>query len=170
MLTEVGTMNLFIFWKTHEGKHELVTPPLDGTILPGVTRDSILQLSRQWGEFTVSERPVTMRELCVASEEGRIVEMFGSGTAAIVSPIKHVRYVLERGADGSVTKFKVDNNYGAKIGSALVIVVYCFQDLMIPLDPKDPKSQAGPLTRRFSDTIMSIQYGEKEHPWSVLVD
>jgi len=53
MLTEVGTMNLFIFWKNKEGRTELVTPPLDGTILPGVTRDCILQLTRKWGEFDV---------------------------------------------------------------------------------------------------------------------
>ena len=42
---------------------ELVTPPLDGTILPGVTRDSILQLTRQWGEFEVSERQLSIKEL-----------------------------------------------------------------------------------------------------------
>ena len=108
MLTEVGTMNLFVFWKTRDGQLELVTPPLDGTILPGVTRDSILQLSREWKEFRVSERPVSIQELCEASDEGRIVEMFGSGTAAIVSPIKKIRYVLERDSkDGRITKFKV---------------------------------------------------------------
>ena len=44
------------------------------------------------------------------------------------------------------------------------------KDLNIPLDPKDPKSQAGVLARRFSDTIMSIQYGEVKHPWSVRID
>lgn len=42
---------------------ELVTPPLDGTILPGVTRDSILQLCKSWGEFTVSERQLTIKEI-----------------------------------------------------------------------------------------------------------
>lgn len=42
---------------------ELVTPPLDGTILPGITRDSILQLCRDWGEFAVSERQVTIKEI-----------------------------------------------------------------------------------------------------------
>ena len=47
-----------------DGKsRELVTPPLDGTILPGVTRDSILQLCNTWGEFTVSERQLTIKEL-----------------------------------------------------------------------------------------------------------
>lgn len=42
---------------------ELVTPPLDGTVLPGITRDSILQLARSWGEFQVSERYMTLLEL-----------------------------------------------------------------------------------------------------------
>lgn len=175
MLTEVGTMNLFIYWKTPEGKRELVTPPLDGTILPGVTRDSILHLSRQWKEFEVSERPVSMRELAKASDEGRIIEMFGSGTAAIVSPIKMVRHVQERNADGVAVKFKVGDEDDLR--SALCAstdlspfsVSLFHQDLAIPLDPKDSSSQAGPLTKRFSDTIMSIQYGDVEHPWSVLV-
>ncbi len=42
---------------------ELVTPPLDGTILPGVTRDSILQLTRSWGEFEVTERQLSIKEI-----------------------------------------------------------------------------------------------------------
>ena len=108
MLTEVGTMNLFILWKLPTGEVELVTPQLDGTILPGVTRDSILQLTKEWREFKVSERPVSMRELLHANEEGRILEMFGSGTAAIVSPIKKIRYVMERSpTDGSTLQYKV---------------------------------------------------------------
>ena len=49
-VTEVGTMNQFFFWEKKGGGRELITAPLDGTILPGVTRDSILSLCRQWGE------------------------------------------------------------------------------------------------------------------------
>jgi branched-chain amino acid aminotransferase len=56
-VTEVGTMNFFVFWKNDKGENELITPPLDGTILPGITRDSILTLMRELGEFKVSERP-----------------------------------------------------------------------------------------------------------------
>lgn len=55
-VTEVGTMNFFVFWKNEDGEDELVTPPLDGTILPGVTRDTILTLMRELGEFKVSIR------------------------------------------------------------------------------------------------------------------
>lgn len=85
-------MNFFMYWTNEQGERELVTPPLDGTILPGVTRDSILSLARQWGEFKVSERALTMPMLRRAVEENRVHELFGSGTAAIVSPIKNVRY------------------------------------------------------------------------------
>lgn len=93
-ITEVGTMNCFIFWINEKGQKELVTAPLtDGTILPGVTRDSILSLARTWGEFEVSERPVTMKELILAINDNRLLEMFGSGTAAVVSPIKRIKYL-----------------------------------------------------------------------------
>jgi hypothetical protein len=76
-VTEVGTMNCFVFWKNEQGERELITPELDGSILPGVTRDSILSLARQWGEFKVSERKFTMKDLVKADKEGRIIEMFG---------------------------------------------------------------------------------------------
>jgi len=86
-ITEVGTMNQFFFIKTKQGGRELVTAPLDGTILPGVTRDSILALTRQWGEFQVSERPYSIHEIVAAVKEGRLIEAFGAGTAAIVAPV-----------------------------------------------------------------------------------
>lgn len=56
-VTEVGTMNLLMYWKNENGEDELITPPLDGTILPGVTRNSLLTLMREWKEFKVSEKP-----------------------------------------------------------------------------------------------------------------
>ncbi|KAI9295048.1 branched-chain amino acid aminotransferase II [Neoconidiobolus thromboides FSU 785] len=91
-LSEVGTMNCFVLLKNKSGEVELVTPPLDGTILPGVTRSSILGLARQWGEFKVSERRINMKELEEALKENRVIEMFGSGTACIVSPIREILY------------------------------------------------------------------------------
>jgi branched-chain amino acid aminotransferase len=58
-----------------------------------VTRDSILSITRDtWKEFKVSERKITMPEIVKAVKEGRLLEMFGAGTAAIVSPIKRIRY------------------------------------------------------------------------------
>jgi len=133
-VTEVGTMNFFVLWKNERGEKELITAPLDGTILPGVTRDSILQLCREWNEFTVSERPFTMKELVKAIKDDRVVEVFGAGTACIVSPVKNIGY------EGT--------------------------DYAIPL----ALGNAGELTQRLADTIMSIQYGEVEHPWSVVID
>ncbi|KAL5362803.1 aminotransferase [Aspergillus floccosus] len=94
-VTEVGTMNLFIALKNKDGQKELVTAPLDGTILEGVTRDSVLGLARERlvpKGWTVSERKIRMSEIAEASEEGRLIEVFGSGTAAIVSPVRSISY------------------------------------------------------------------------------
>ncbi|KAI9886970.1 MAG: Mitochondrial branched-chain amino acid (BCAA) aminotransferase [Watsoniomyces obsoletus] len=93
-VTEVGTMNFFAAIKNREtGRKELVTAPLDGTILEGVTRDSILALARERLEpegWVVSERKMTMKELADAADEGRLLEAFGAGTAAIVSPVRRI--------------------------------------------------------------------------------
>ncbi|XP_036601856.1 branched-chain-amino-acid aminotransferase, mitochondrial isoform X3 [Trichosurus vulpecula] len=91
-LTEIGTMNIFIFWTHKDGVLELVTPPLDGTILPGVVRRSLLDLAQMWGEFRVSERHVCMSELLLALREGRVQEIFGSGTACQVCPVHRILY------------------------------------------------------------------------------
>jgi branched-chain amino acid aminotransferase len=80
-LEEIGTMNVFV--KLGE---TLVTPPLSGTILAGVTRDSIITLARARG-VTVEERPISLEELQAAHGAGRLREVFGTGTAAVVSPI-----------------------------------------------------------------------------------
>jgi branched-chain amino acid aminotransferase len=93
-VTEVGAMNVFAFLNNKStGKKELVTPPLDqGIILPGVTRRSIIEMTAEWGDFDVTERKITMPELIKANAEGRLIEMFGSGTAAVVSPIGGIHY------------------------------------------------------------------------------
>ncbi|XP_062387716.1 branched-chain-amino-acid aminotransferase, mitochondrial isoform X2 [Sardina pilchardus] len=91
-ITEVGTMNLFIYWTTESGEKELVTPPLDGIILPGVTRQSLLDLARDWGEFKVTERTLTMKELMDSLAAGRVLEVFGAGTACVVCPVGSLLY------------------------------------------------------------------------------
>jgi branched-chain amino acid aminotransferase len=95
-ITEVGTMNLFAAIKDKKtGQKELVTAPLDGTILPGVTRKSVLELAREKLEpegWKISERKFTMPEVAEAAEEGRLLEIFGSGTAAVVSPVRDIRW------------------------------------------------------------------------------
>lgn len=92
-ITEVGAMNLFILLRDTAGNLELVTPPLTtGVILPGVTRRSIVELCSTWPGINVSERRITMGEVMNAHSEGRLVEMFGSGTAAVVSPVGGLHY------------------------------------------------------------------------------
>ncbi|KAI9604972.1 hypothetical protein H4Q26_002943 [Puccinia striiformis f. sp. tritici PST-130] len=102
-LTEVGTMNLFVALEDASGTLELVTPPLDDKILPGVTRDSVLELLRDHlngsqrldglpTKFKVSERPITMIEMLEKSRTGHLKEVFGTGTAAIVSSVERIGY------------------------------------------------------------------------------
>jgi len=95
-VTEVGTMNFFVAIKNKEtGQKELITAPLDGTILGGVTRDSVLSLARERlapEGWKITERKYTMAELDEAAQEGRLIEAFGSGTAAIVSPVRSISW------------------------------------------------------------------------------
>jgi branched-chain amino acid aminotransferase len=84
---ESGAMNIFFLIGD-----ELVTAPLGGTILAGVTRDSVLQLARKWG-MKVSERPLPIEELIDASKKGTLKEAFGTGTAAVISPVGEIRHV-----------------------------------------------------------------------------
>lgn len=94
-VTEVGTMNFFAAVKSRDGKPELWTAPLDGTILEGVTRESILALARERlvpEGWEVHERPFTMGELGEAEAEARLMECFGAGTAAVVSPVRKISW------------------------------------------------------------------------------
>jgi len=86
-------MNLFVLLRTDSGGLELVTSPLtSGIILPGVTRRSIIEMVSTWPGITVAERKITMGEVMTALAAGRLVEMFGSGTAAVVSPVGGLHY------------------------------------------------------------------------------
>ena len=67
-------------------RDEFVTPPLEGTILGGVTRDSIITLLRDWG-LQVNERPIGMEEIISAHRRGDLREVFGCGTAAVITPV-----------------------------------------------------------------------------------
>ncbi|XP_063988664.1 branched-chain-amino-acid aminotransferase, cytosolic isoform X1 [Diachasmimorpha longicaudata] len=95
-VTEVGTMNIFMFCINEAGERELVTPPLEGLILPGITRASILDLAQDINEFKVSERIITMKEITRLVTENRLLEMFGAGTACVVSPISSIDYMERR--------------------------------------------------------------------------
>lgn len=95
---EVGTMN--IFFRLDD---ELVTPPLTGSILPGVTRDSVIELARHWG-LKVTERLISITEVIDSIRSGNMKEIFGTGTAAVISPVGELSYKNElfRIQDGSV--------------------------------------------------------------------
>jgi branched-chain amino acid aminotransferase len=100
---EVGTMNIFFLFGD-----ELVTPPLKGTILPGVTRDSVITLARDMGVRMV-ERDVAISEVIESARSGRLKEMFGTGTAAVISPVGEIFYkgVTDKVAGGAVGPLSV---------------------------------------------------------------
>ena len=99
-LEEVGTMNLMV-----KIGGQVRTPPLGGTILAGITRDSALTLMRDWG-LDVAEAPISIEELVGAVRDGTLEEMWGTGTAAVVSPVGMFGYRGERFqvADGRAGK------------------------------------------------------------------
>jgi branched-chain amino acid aminotransferase len=83
---EVGSMNIaFVIDGT------LVTPSLTGSILEGVTRDTVLQLAKDWN-MPVDERLISIDEVIAAAGAGRLSEVFGMGTAAVISPVSHLVY------------------------------------------------------------------------------
>ena len=86
-IEEVGAMN--IFFKI-DGK--IVTPMLNGSILPGVTRNSVIALCKKMG-YEVEERRISAEELIEAQKSGKLEECFGTGTAAVISPVGKLRYV-----------------------------------------------------------------------------
>ncbi|PKI85364.1 branched-chain-amino-acid transaminase [Malassezia vespertilionis] len=142
-LTEVGTMNLFIVMKKNDQTLEVVTPPLDGMILAGVTRDSVLGLLRAHSsgeaplaglpKIEVSERNINMKEIVDAAEKCNLVEVFGSGTAAVVSPVNKIGYLGE--------------------------------DISIPVGD----SGFGAVAESVLNKLSAIQWGKEEHPWSVRI-
>ena len=114
-IEEVGAMN--IVFKI-SGK--IVTPMLNGSILPGITRDSVLTLCRDWG-YEVEERKISVDELIEAAHNGTLEEVFGTGTAAVVSPVGKLRYkdeVFEIGGGkiGELTQKLYDELTGIQWG------------------------------------------------------
>ena len=114
-IEEVGTSN--IFFKV-DGK--FITPELHGTILPGITRKSVIELLRFWGE-EVEERRITIDELVDWYHAGKVEEVFGSGTAAVVSPIGGLEYqgedmVFNNNEIGEYTQKIYDTLFGMQTG------------------------------------------------------
>ena len=112
---EVGSMNMFFVING-----EVVTPALVGSILPGITRKSCLQVLRDKG-YPVSERRISIDEVIEASKNGTLDEAFGTGTAAVISPVGLIRYqdedyVINGGKMGEVTKMLYDTITGIQYG------------------------------------------------------
>ncbi|XP_047989188.1 branched-chain-amino-acid aminotransferase, cytosolic [Leguminivora glycinivorella] len=131
-LTEVGAMNIFMVYINENGDKQLSTPPLNGLILPGITRRSILELASQWEDLVVKEEVITMDRVITLNEQGRLLEMFGAGTAAVISPVSRIGFL--------------ENN------------------IHIPT-----MQQPQPVFQRLKDTLLAIQYGHIEHPYTVLI-
>ncbi|KAI5799942.1 cytosolic branched-chain amino acid aminotransferase [Geopyxis carbonaria] len=139
-VTEVGTMNLFTAWINKDGQKELLTAPLDGTILEGITRDCILALAREHlapEGWVISERKYTIAEMAEAADEGRLLEAFGAGTAAIVSPVRRIAW------DGGVGGTQ--------------------RDINIPLEEG---KETGPIAERIWKWMEERQYGDVPSEWS----
>ena len=114
-IEEVGAMN--VMFKIG-GK--IVTPALSGSILPGITRKSCIELLRDWG-YEVEERPISVDELFAAAADGTLEEAWGTGTAAVVSPIGQLyyngtAYTLCGGKIGEVAQKLYDNLTGIQWG------------------------------------------------------
>lgn len=114
-IEEVGAMN--IFFKIN-GK--VVTPALNGSILPGVTRDSAIQLCKHWG-LPVEERKISVDELLEAAKDGTLEEVWGTGTAAVISPVGHLRFEdtviqIKDGGIGEVSQKLYDTVTGIQLG------------------------------------------------------
>ncbi|KAI0708199.1 branched-chain amino acid aminotransferase II [Cerioporus squamosus] len=143
-ITEAGVMNFFVVLKRDDGDLDVLTPPLDGTILPGITRESILALAAAHPSRIVlpglseetrlhpAELELTMPELETWLAEGRVVEVFAVGTAVVVSQVGRIAWA---GKD---------------------IILPTFGDAL------------GPVSKAFRERILDIQEGEIEwEDWSV---
>lgn len=114
-IEEVGSMN--VFFKLKGVVH---TPALNGSILDGVTRNSIIQLLKHWN-IEVIERPITIEELYKASQNGELEEAFGTGTAAVISPIGELNWqddvlIINDGKTGELSKKLYDTLTGIQMG------------------------------------------------------
>ncbi|MBC8533557.1 branched-chain amino acid aminotransferase [Yeguia hominis] len=114
-IEEVGTMN--VFFKIDD---EIVTPALQGSILSGITRMSCIEILRSWG-MKVTERPIAIDELAEAARTGHLKEAFGSGTAAVISPIGELKWgdeimSINNGEIGPVSQKLYDTLTGIQWG------------------------------------------------------
>ena len=113
---EVGSMN--IFFKING---TVITPALNGSILPGITRDSMIQVLKS-KNIPVEERRISIDEVVEAYHNGTLEEVFGTGTAAVISPVGELKYLEEKlsinnGEIGEVSQMLYDTLTGIQNGS-----------------------------------------------------
>lgn len=114
-IEEVGSMNVFF-----KIDGEVITPALNGSILPGVTRKSVVQLLEHWN-IPITERKISVEEIENAHQEGRLEEAFGAGTAAVISPIGELscngkKLVINNHQTGAFSKRLYDTITGIQYG------------------------------------------------------
>jgi branched-chain amino acid aminotransferase len=119
-IEEMGGMNIFFVFGSG-GSARLVTPELSGSLLPGITRDSLLQLATDAG-FMIEERKIDIGEWQKKTAAGEITEVFACGTAAVITPIAHVKYgesefTVADGEPGEVTMALRDTLTGIQRGT-----------------------------------------------------
>ncbi len=115
-IEEIGTSNAFFVYEK-----EVVTPPLDGTILPGITRDSVLTLLQDLN-IPTTQRKITIDEVFESIQRGELKEMFASGTAAVISPVGHLSYrgkslPINEGKIGALSQQLYDKLSGIQTGT-----------------------------------------------------
>ncbi len=114
-IEEVGTMNMFFVID-----NEVITAPLAGSVLHGITRDSAIQLVKRWG-MKVSERAISIDDVIAAARNGRLTEAFGTGTAAVISPVGQITYrnenhIVAGGKMGQLSQRLYDEIVGIQYG------------------------------------------------------
>ncbi len=114
-IEEVGTMNVMF-----KIKGEVVTPQLNGSILSGITRDSVLHLLQSW-QIPVAERRISVEDLRQAASQGELEEVFGTGTAAVISPVGELNihgqhFVINQGQIGALSQKLYDTLTGIQWG------------------------------------------------------
>ena len=112
---EVGTMNIFF-----KIKGELITPALNGSILGGITRRTVVELARDWG-IPMAERAISIDEVFAAAARGELEEVFGSGTAAVISPVgelswKGQKLIINNNQTGPLAQKLFDHVTGIQTG------------------------------------------------------
>jgi len=113
---EIGTSNAFFMIGD-----EVITAPLLGTILPGVTRASVIELLKKWG-VRISERRLRIGDVVKAADEGTLKEIFASGTAAVISPVGELKFkdkslTIGSGGVGALAQRLYDTLYGIQTGT-----------------------------------------------------